>query len=332
MDIKLKENTKRLGYAPMGRLLLSLSLPGMASMMTIALYNIIDTFWLARLGYQPIAALTIVIPFYILAIAVSVGSGIGISALASRRFGERNIEATSMVAGQTFSLAGLLGIIFLSTAVFFTEPILKMSGATADIMILAKDYLWVIGFGMPFIFFMIMAGNLLRGSGDAFRPMIFMAIASVANIILDPFLIFGIGSFPEMGVRGAALATVTSQFLGAGLSFYWLVAKKSAYQIKLRNLKFNLPVLRDIYRVGLPSMILEVGESIAFALFNYILSAYGSLAIAAVGITIRITDLIFMPIFGVSHGLLPVVGYSFGAKLWKRLWLAVKLSSIGLAL
>jgi len=301
-------------------------------MITMALYNIIDTFWVAKLGYRAIAALTIVLPYHVLVIAISVGSGVGVSALASRRFGERNVEATNHVAGQVFPLTGFFGGILLMAAVFFAKPILTISGATPDIMDFATQYLTILGFGMPFLFFMIMAASLLRGSGDTLRPMAFMITATVVNIILDPFLIFGIGPFPEMGVRGAALATVIAQILGAGLSFYYIAVRKSAYRVKLRYLKPSLPILRDIYRVGLPSIIMEVTGSVVFALFNYVVSAFGSVALAAVGITIRIADLAFMPMFGASQGLLPIVGFSFGAHLWKRLWRAVKLASWGLAL
>jgi len=304
----------------------------MASMITMALYNLVDTFWVSQIGYRAIAALTIVLPYHILLIAIGVGSGIGINALASRRFGEGNIEATNQVAGQIFPLAAFFGVIFLVLAVFFPEPILTVCGATPDIMDFATQYLTDIGLGTPVFFFMIMAGSLLRGSGDAVRPMAFMIIASVVNIILDPFLIFGFGPFPELGVRGAALATVIAQLIGAVLSFYYIVARKSAYRIKLLHLKPRLPILRDIYRVGLPSMIMEFMESVVFALFNYILSAFGSLALAAVGITIRIADLAFMPMFGVSMGLLPIVGFNFGARLWDRVWRAVKLASGGLVL
>jgi len=321
-----------LGSAPLGRLLLSLSLPAMASMITSALYSIVDIFWVARLGYQAIAALTIVWPYFILVIAVSVGTGVGINALVSRRFGERNIEAANHVAGQVFSLAGFFGVIFLLAAVFFAESILIMSGATPDIMDFATQYLTVLGFGMPFLFFGVMASSLLRGSGEALRPMIFMIAGTVTNIILDPLLIFGIGPFPEMGIRGAALATVISQLLSAGLYFYYIVARKSAYQVKLAYLRPSLSILRDIYRVGFPSMTMMITESVVFALFNNVLSAFGSLAIAAVGIGFRILDLAWMPMYGVSQGLLPIVGFNFGARLWKRLWRAVKLASVGLAL
>jgi len=331
-EIKLKETTKRLGDAPLGKLLLSLSLPGIASMITMALYNIIDTFWVARLGYRAIAALTIVMPYHILIIAIGAGTGIGVSALTSRRFGEGNAEATNHVAGQIFPLAVLLGSVFLATAVFFSHTILTICGATPDIMDYATQYLVIISFGAPFLIFSISANNLLRGSGDAIRPMIFMIIATVINIILDPLMIFGIGPFPEMGVRGAALATTISQACAAGLNFYYIVAHKSIYRIKLAQIRLNLPILRDIYRVGFPAMIMETTESITFALFNYVISAFGSLAIAAAGLAIRIGDLAFMPMFGVAQGLLPIVGFNFGAKLWDRVWRAVKLACIGLAL
>jgi putative MATE family efflux protein len=304
----------------------------MASMITLTLYNLVDTFWVSKLGYRAIAALTIVLPYHVLIMAIGVGIGIGIGALTSRRFGERNIEATNHAAGQIFSLAGFYGIIFIIAAFFFSEPILTIIGATPDIMDFATQYLVVLGFGTPFMFFLLMGSSLLRGSGDAVRPMVFTIIAQVANIILDPLLIFGLGPFPEMGIRGAALGTVIGQLLGAGLIFFYIVSGKSAYQIKLTHLKPSLSIQRDIYRVGFPSMIMLITESVCFALFNAILSAFGSLALAAIGITIRISDLAFMPILGASQGLLPIVGFNFGARLWKRLWRAIKLASGGMVL
>jgi len=304
----------------------------MVSMIADTLYSIIDIFWVARLGYRAIAALTIVWPYFILVFAVIVGTGVGINALVSRRFGEKQTEAANHVAGQIFWLAGFAGGIFLMTAVFFSEPILIRSGATPDIMDFSTQYLTVLSFGMPFMFFMVVANNLLRGSGDAFRPMIFMIAGTVTNIILDPLLIFGIGPFPEMGVRGAALATVISQLLSAGLCFYYIVARKSTYRLKLAYLKPSLSILRDIYRVGFPSMIMMMTESIVLVLVNNVLSVFGSLAIAAIGLVFRIAGLVHFPIQGASQGLLPIVGFNFGARLWKRLWQAVKIASVGLML
>jgi putative MATE family efflux protein len=327
----LSENTKRLGTAPLGRLILSLSLPGMVSMVTIALYNIIDTFWVAKLGHEAIAALTVILPYNIIVIAIAAGTGVGIGSLTSRRFGEGNIEATNHAAGQIFPISFVLGILCLALAVFLPRPLLTMFGATPDIMDYGRQYLVIIGFGLPFAIFSIPMNDLLRASGDALRPMIFMLTAAIINIVLDPLFIFGIGPFPEMGVRGAATATVIGQVVGAGMGFFYIVARRSTYRIQPRHLVPSLQMIRDIYRVGLPSMIIEVTESLTFILLNNVLSAFGSMAIAAVGITIRIVDFAFMPIIGVAQGLLPIVGYNFGARLWKRLWGAVKTASVYIA-
>jgi len=273
------------------------------------------------------------LPYHILVIAIGVGSGVGINAMVSRRFGERNIEATNIIAGQVFPITTFFGLFFILAVVLFNQQILIVAGATPDIMEFATQYLVIISFGAPFLVFSITTNNLLRGSGDALRPMVFMITASVVNIILDPLMIFGIGPFPEMSVRGAALATVISQGLGAGLSFiYIIIFRWSAYKVKLHHILPNWKILKDIYHIGLPAMVMEISEGIIFAIFNHVLSAYGSLTLAAGGLAVRIIDLVFMPIFGASGGLLPVVGYCLGARLWGRLWRAVVVASVGLAL
>ncbi len=328
----MQEYTERLGSAPLGRLLLKLSLPSIAGMITMSLYNIVDTFWVARLGHEAIAALTIVFPYQILFIAAGVGTGVGIGALVSRRFGENNIEATNHVAGQIFFLSVFWGVLFMVAGVFFSKSILTAFGATPDIMEYGTQYLVIISYGAPLIIFVLVVSSLIRGSGDAVKPMIIMIAASVINIILDPVLIIGLGPFPEMGIRGAALATIIAQSIGAVLALYYFLAHKTSYRIRVSHLLPNMPILRDIYRVGAPSSIMELTESLAFILFNRVVSTYGSIAIAAVGLAIRISDFAFMPIIGVSNGLLPIVGFSFGVKNFKRLWRAVKLASVGIAL
>jgi len=300
-------------------------------MIAVSLYHLVDTFWVAKLGYQAIAALTVTFPYFILVIAVGVGTGVGANALASRRFGERNAEATNHIAGQVFLLTGLLGVIFVVVSTFFAESILVLCGATPDIMDMAIDYLVVFSWGAPFMLFRLMTRNIFQASGDAVKPMIFTITGTVFNVILDPFLIFGWGPFPEMGVRGAALATTLAGLLAAGLSFYYIVAHKSVYRLKWHHFRIQLPIMAAIYRVGLPSILMQVTESVLFAIFNYVLSGFGSVALAAVGIAMRISDLAFMPIVGTGHGLLPIVGFSLGARLRDRLWGAVRLATFGIA-
>jgi putative MATE family efflux protein len=328
----MQEYTERLGYAPLGRLLVKLSLPSIAGTVTVSLYNIVDTFWVAKLGHEAIAALTIVFPYQILFFAVGGGTGIGIGALVSRRFGENNPEAANHVAGQIFFLSIFWGILFTLVAVFFSDSILPAFGATPDIMEYSTQYLVITSYGAPPMIFVLIISSLIRGSGDAVKPMVIMIAASIINIILDPFMILGIGPFPEMGIRGAALATIIAQSCGALFGLYYFLTHRTAFRIKAGHLLPDMPILKDIYRVGAPTSVMEIMESLTFILFNKVVSTYGSLAIAAVGLAMRISDLAFMPIIGVSNGLLPIVGFNFGARNFKRLWQAVKLASVGIAL
>jgi putative MATE family efflux protein len=326
----MKDYTERLGDAPMGRLLIKLSLPGMAATISTSLYNIVNTIWVARIGYEAIAALTIVFPFQILYYAIGGGTGIGIAALVSRRFGEKKPEAANHAAGQIFFISAVWGLLFILVAVPFANKILPFLGATPDIMDYSRQYLVITAFGAPFIIFALVTSNLIRGSGDAVKPMIIMISSTLINVVLDPLLILGIGPFPRLGVPGAALGTVIAQILGALLGLYYFLSGKTAYHIKLAHLRPDLSILKDIYRVGLPSVVTQIMESFAFVLFNKVVSSFGSVIIAVVGIVIRISDFAFMPVMGVSNGLLPIVGYNFGARNYKRLWHSVKLASLGI--
>ncbi len=326
----MQKYTEDLGTAPLGRLLIKLSLPGMAATISTSLYNIINTIWVTRIGYEAIAALTIVMPFQILSYAIGGGTGVGIAALVSRRFGEKDPQAANHAAGQIFFLSAAWGIALILVATLLAGKILPLMGATPDILDYSRQYLVITAFGAPQIIFTIIAANLIRGSGDALKPMIIMISATVANIVLDPLLIFGIGPFPEMGVAGAALGTVLAQTLGAVLGLIYFFTGKTAYRIRLAHLLPNMPILKDIYRVGSPTMIAQLMESLVFLLFNKVVSSYGSLVIAAVGIVMRISDFAFMPVIGASNGLLPIVGYNFGARNFARVWRSVRLASLGI--
>jgi len=327
---ELHETTARLGTERLSKLLLRLSAPSIASMVTVSLYHLVDTLWLGQLSYQAIAAVTIAIPFYWAAVAIGDGTGVGANALASRRFGERNIEATNQVAGQIFPLTAIFSIIFLITGVCFARQVATLLGATPDIVALTADYLVFIGWGMPFFLFRLMSRNIFHAAGDAIKPMIFTIIGAVVNAILDPFFIFGWGPFPEMGVGGAGLATTISGGIAAVLSYYFLVGGRSAYGLNLHHIKPSLPIMAQIYHVGLPSILMEMTETIVFTMFNWVVAGFGSVTLAAMGIGIRVIDLAFMPIYGVAEGLLPIVGFCLGARLWKRLWSAVKQASLAL--
>ncbi len=325
----MEKYTTRLGTAPLGSLLIRLSIPGIVATIAGSLYNVVDTFWVSRLGHEAIAALTIVFPYQILAMAVGMGTGTGIGALVSRYFGKYDIKNANTAAGQIFFLSVFWGLVFLIPALLFPETILGLLGATDDIMDMGKIYILITSFGAPLNVFILLAGSLIRGSGDAIKPTVIMIASSALNIILDPFLIMGLGPFPEMGIKGAALATVICQGIGTIIGLYYILGNRTAFRITGQCLMPQLFILKRIYHVGAPASIQQLTESFAFIVFNKVISAYGSVPIAAVGLAMRLSDLAFMPIMGVSNALLPVVGYNLGAGNRDRLWKAVKLSTIG---
>ncbi len=326
----MKEYTERLGTDSIGRLLVRLSIPGIASSISTTLYNIVDTIFVGTLGFRAISALTIVFPYQILFYAIGGGTGTGIGALVSRRFGEKKVDEANRVAGQTFFLSLFWGLFFILIAAFFHDPILRVIGAKSDYFDYALQYFVIISYGSPLVIFTILATSLMRGSGDAVKPMSIMIVATVVNVVLDPLMIQGIGPFPRMEVAGAAWATVIAQGCGALMGLFFLITNRTAYKVKLSHLLPNWQIIKEIYHVGAPSAILQITESFAFMLWNIAVSSFGAAAVAAVGVVIRVSDFAFMPVMGVSQGLLPIVGYCFGAGNFKRLWSAVKKATVGL--
>jgi len=300
----------------------------MAAMIAMSFYELADTFWLGRLSYQAVAAITITFPFYNLVFAIGLGSGVGANALASRRFGQRNIEATNRVAGQAFPLTAMFGALLIMVSVVFARQLATLLGAPAEVIDLTVDYLVFFGWGIPFIIFRLMARNIFHASGEANKPMLFIVVGAVLNAVLDPFFIFGWGPFPQMGVGGAGLATTIGGAVSAALMTYHLIGGKSVYRLKLHHLRPEPSIIAQIYRVGLPSVVMNFSEAFVFLMMNRIVAGFGPLALAALGIAGRIADLAFIPIVGVAHALLPIVGFCFGAQLWRRLWAAVRQSSL----
>jgi putative MATE family efflux protein len=326
----MKQYTEQLGTAPLGKLLIKLSIPGVAASITQSLYNIVDTIFVGTLGFRAISALTIVFPYQILFWAVGGGTGTGIAALVSRRFGERKAEEANLVAGQTFFLSLFWGLVFVLIAIFFHDPILRLIGAQEDFFQYAVQYFTIISYAAPLAIFTSLAASLMRASGDTVKPMVIMITSTVVNVILCPLMIQGIGPFPRLEVAGSAWATFTAQGVGAVIALFFILANKTAYKIKLAHIKPNWRIIKEIYQVGAPSAVLQITESFAFALWNIAVSSFGSAAVAAVGVVIRVSDFAFMPVMGVSQGLLPIVGYCFGANNFNRLWGAVKRAMAGL--
>jgi len=300
-------------------LILKMSWPSIIAMTAMSLYNFIDTFWLARLSAEALAALTVCFPIQIIFAAVGVGTGIGAGSFSARMFGAGNTLHAKKTAGQIFSLSFIFGLIMIISVLLFGNAILTGFGAFEEIMPLCHDYLYIIVFSSPFLFFSMMSNNLLRSEGRPLLSMYVVLVASVTSAVLDPFLIFGIGPFPRMGIRGAAFAAVIAQIAASIFSLIFMQLKSSKYELKWSYIIPDIQIIRSIYSTGLPSIVINLVASLVLVIYNHVLAGFGSQAIAALGICFRITGLATMVIFGIGFGLMPVVGFSVGARLYQRL-------------
>jgi len=298
-------------------------------MLVMALYNVIDTFFVAGLpnGRQAIAGLTVVFPLQMVAGALGVGAGIGVASLVARRFGEQRTDEVRAIAGTAVTLPLVLGGALLLTARLAPYQLLHVFGVQPDIVVPALTYLTTVSVGFPFVLFNMTVGGLLRGAGDAVMPMVIMATSAGLNVILAPLLINGIGPFPRLEVFGAALATVIAQVASFCLTVGYMLSGRSGYRLGWRHLGLRWHVLRGIAVVGAPAAAMQIAQSVVVSVFNWVLGRHGSGAIAAYGMTFRILMLIFPWVFGVSQGLLPIVGYNFGARQHRRMWRAVRIAA-----
>jgi len=317
---------------PIFTLILKMSWPSIVAMIAMSVYNLIDTFWLARLSSSSLAALTICFPIQLIFAAIGVGTGVGAGSFSARMFGSGKILQAKRTAGQIFFLSIFFGFIIILGVLFFHDAILTLFGASPDILPLSRDYLMIIVFSAPFLFFSMISNTLLRVEGRPLLSMYVVLISSIVSAILDPLLIFGIGPFPHLGIKGAALAAVIAQFSACLFSIYFMQLKSSKYELKWKYLAPDISIINSIYATGFPSIVINLIVSLLLIIYNHVLSQFGSLTIAALGIFFRVNALVTMVLFGIGFGLMPIVGFSDGAKLYARLrksvLVALKVASI----
>lgn len=331
----MNDKSLNLGKGPILPLLLKMSGPSIAAMLAMAVYNLIDAFWLARLNPDAIAALTICFPLQLIFGAVGVGTGLGSGSYASRMFGAGETAKARKTGGQAYFLAVVLGTLIIGVILADPESVLRIFGATTGIAPLARQYLVTVMPGVPFLFLIMITNNLLRAEGRPHLSMYPLLVVALISGILDPLLIFGWGPFPRLGIRGAAVAAVISQIAGALLSFYYLQHGSSRYRLSWSDLRPDFRIILSIYQTGLPSIIINLVVSLCMLLHNHILAGYGNTAVATLGIVFRMNGLVMMTLYGIGHGLMPLVGFSEGAGLHSRLMTTVKVAvriSAGIAL
>ena len=308
-----------LGKDPIGTLLLKMSLPSVVAMLVMALYNVVDAFWIGKISPEAIAALTICFPIQMLFGAIGVGTGVGAGSFTARMFGAGDTLRANRTAGLVIFLSALFGVIIIAAGVFFSQSVLRIFGATENILPLSVRYLEMIVFGAPFLFFIMISDYLFRAEGNPTAPMFVIITSALLNAILDPFLIFGWGPFPEMGIRGAGLATTIAQFATFFLSLYFLFSRHSGYRVRLGDIIPRWSIIVPIYHVGFPSFIANIAFSAVLVIYNHQLAGFGHLAVAALGLGFRINGVLMMVLFGIGHGVMPMIGFNYGARNYARI-------------
>lgn len=299
----------QMGEESIGKLLVRYSVPATAGMLVMATYNIVDTIFVGMLGSKAIAALSVAFPFQMLLGAVAIGTGVGAASLIARSLGSGETGQAVKAVGQVIGLSVIYGFIIAILGFTYLEPLLRLFGATPDIIGLTGEYVLVITTGSVMFFLIMGLNNVVRAVGNPKLSMKVMIISAVTNIILDPIFIFTLG----MGVRGAAVATVLAKVIGVAIMLHFFIVGKSEVKITLACLKPCRETIRKIYVIGLPAMVLQISTNLSLIIANNILAAYGHLPIAALGLIFRLFMFALMPVIGVAQGLMPIIGYNYGA-------------------
>lgn len=331
MSQNIKKKTisaDKMGSTPMLRLILSMSLPTMFSMIIQAMYNIVDSVFVSNLGQDALTALSLAYPLQLMTISVAVGTGVGINSFISRRLGEKNQELANNGAANGIFISIISWLVFLLVGIFLTVPFFKLFNPTPGVMKYGVDYTSIILIFSVGVMVEIAIEKVLQATGNMIFPMIFQLIGAVSNIVLDPLFIFGIGPFPRMEVAGAAVATVIGQILAMLFAIYIFFFKKHAVQVHVRNFKPSLKIIKNIYAVGFPSIIMQSISSVLVVGLNAILMGFSEAAVSVHGIYYKMQSFVFMPVFGLNQGLMPIMGYNFGAKNKGRLHSAIRYGCI----
>lgn len=315
----------KMGVMPVNRLLITMSLPIMLSMLIQALYNVVDSIFVSQISERAFTAVSLAFPIQNLMIAVAVGTGVGINALLSKSLGERDADTANKAASNGVFLTVISAVVFMIGGTLLARTFFMSQTDIPEIIEQGTIYMQIISVLSFGIFIEITFERLLQSTGRTFYTMITQGIGAIFNIIFDPLLIFGIGPFPEMGVAGAALATVLGQILAAVLAVLFNHFKNREIKLTIRGFRPSARIIGKIYNVGLPSIIMNSIGSLMIYGLNQILLAFTDTAAAVLGAYFKIQSFIFMPVFGLNNGMVPIIAYNYGARNKERLMKTVKL-------
>ena len=317
----VKEN--KMGIMPMTKLILTMSLPAIFSMTIMAMYNVVDSIFIGQYSQEGLNATSLAYPLQMLLIAVAVGTGVGINSLVSRRFGEKNFKEANEVATHGLLLSFFSYAIFLVLGIVISRPFMMLYTTNENIIEYGTQYLTVVLCFSLFTIIEVTIEKTLQATGNMIFPMLFQLTGAVINIIFDPLLIFGIGPFPQLGVTGAAVATVFGQFCSMIFALLIILLKSDLSKITFRKFKFSMQTVKNIYAVGFPSIIMQSIGSIMIVGLNGILAA-SEASVTVLGVYYKLQSFVFMPCFGLNQGVMPIIGYNYGARNRKRVYSALK--------
>ena len=311
-QLPMEEN--KMGVMPVTRLLVTMSLPMMLSMLVQALYNIVDSMFVAQLSEDALTAVSLAFPVQSLMIAVASGTGVGINALLSRNLGERNFEGANNAARNGVFLAIVSCIVFALLGLVGSRLFFSLQTDNPVILEYGVQYMSIITLFSVGIFLQITFERLLQSTGRTFYNMITQGTGAIINIILDPIMIFGLFGFPRLEVAGAAIATVVGQIVAVIMSFCFNHFKNKEISLSPRGFRPHGRTILFIYKVGIPSIIMQsIGSVMTFGM-NKILLMFSSTAAAVFGVYFKLQSFIFMPVFGLNNGMIPIIAYNYGAR------------------
>ena len=318
----------KLGVMPVKRLVISMALPLIVSNLVQALYNIVDSIFVAQISENATTAISLAFPIQMLIIAVAVGTGVGTSSLMSRKLGEKNFKDAGIAANQGFFLAACGALLFFILGICFTDIFFTSTTDNSEICNMGISYLKICCCASLGVFMQINCERILQGTGNATWSMILQIIGAVTNIILDPILIFGYFGLPAMGITGAAIATVCGQTLAAVLGVIVVMRKTKEFKISLRQMKPHGRMILTIYQVGFPSIIMQALNSVILTIINSLLMPVSELSVWIFGVYFKIQSFVFMPIFGLNNGIIPIIAYNYGARHRKRIAETLRVSFV----
>ena len=322
----IQEN--KMGTMPVNKLLISMSLPMIISMLVQAMYNIVDSVFVAQISENALTAVSLAFPLQNLMIAFAGGTAVGVNALLSRSLGEKNQDHVNQTAVNSVFIFLVTAVIFMIAGLTLSNLFFNVQTTNTEIVNDGTQYSMIVVGCSIGLFCQFLFERLLQATGRTLFTMVTQGLGAIINIILDPIFIFGLCGFPKMGVAGAALATITGQIIACLLALFFNLKFNHDIHFKFKRFRPNAHIVKQIYSVGIPSIIMQsIGSVMTFGM-NTILITFSTTATAVFGVYFKLQSFVFMPVFGLNNGMIPIIAYNLGAKQKKRMFDTIKLAML----